>query len=72
MSFNCDGVAFRVALARLRMPRRSNIRSWHLADIPRERSNVRSASQSGTADCRIPIAVDHCRHQHEVTDDQAE
>ena len=33
MSFNCDGVASRVALARLRMPRRSNVRSWHKADI---------------------------------------
>ena len=26
MSFNCDGVASQVALARLRMPRRSNAR----------------------------------------------
>ena len=32
MSFYCDGVASRVALARLRS-RRSNVRSWHLADM---------------------------------------
>jgi len=42
MSFNCDGVASRVALARLRMPRQSNVRSWHFADIDADFEHVRS------------------------------
>ena len=41
MSFNCDGVASRVALARLRS-RRSNVRSWHFADIDADTEHVRS------------------------------
>jgi hypothetical protein len=41
MSFNFDGVASRVALARLRMTRRSNVRSCHLADIAAYFEHVR-------------------------------
>ena len=48
-----------------------DVRFWHLADIECERTNVRIASQSGTADYRLPIADCHFR-RHTVTGKEAE